>query len=157
MTGLILLFIRHFWIAYQVAQLLLKKFLDSMLGLQNDEMTALWENDSLAFTFYYIFVHLHTCTLAYLHTSTLAWSRFLLYLNQTWSGRGINFNGKMSKEGAYCSVLDNISQCLNIFGYIWQYWTLSGCSLQYHNSEIVTWTILNNTEQYWVILSNIGQ
>ena len=49
----------------------------------------------------------------------------------------------MSKEGAtgwYCSVLDNISQCLNIFGYIWQYWTLSGCSLQYHNSEIVTWT-----------------
>ena len=40
--------------AYQTEQLLLKKFFDSMFSLESDEMTALWPNDSLTFTFYVI-------------------------------------------------------------------------------------------------------
>ena len=37
---------------YQTEQLLEKKFFDSMISLETDEMTVLWSNDSLTFTFY---------------------------------------------------------------------------------------------------------
>ena len=42
----------HSQIEYQTELLLSTKFLDSMLSLESDEMTALWPNDSLTFTFY---------------------------------------------------------------------------------------------------------
>ena len=41
--------------AYQTEQFLLKKFYDSMLSLESDEMTVLWPNDRLIFTFYLTF------------------------------------------------------------------------------------------------------
>ena len=41
--------------AYQTEQFLLKKFYDSMLSLESDEMTVLWPNDSITFTFYVTF------------------------------------------------------------------------------------------------------
>ena len=46
---------RHSQIAYQTEQVLLKKFFDLMFSLESDEMTALWPNDSLTFTFYETF------------------------------------------------------------------------------------------------------
>ena len=39
---------------YPTKHLLKKKFFDSMFSLESDEMTALWPNDSLTFTFYVI-------------------------------------------------------------------------------------------------------
>ena len=42
-------------IVYQTKELLQKKFFDSMFSLESDEMTALWPNDSLTFTFYATF------------------------------------------------------------------------------------------------------
>ena len=127
-----------------------------MLGLQNDQMTALWENVSLAFTFYRILAYLHTCILAYswfcaASKSNLKWLRF-------------SFNEKMSKQGAteqYWSILTNDSEYVIVLGYIWQYRTISECSLHCHNwsewAERVTWAILNKTGQYWTIFKNIGQ
>ena len=41
---------------YQTEQLLQKKIFDSMFSLESDEMTALWPNDSLTFTFYVTFL-----------------------------------------------------------------------------------------------------
>ena len=41
-------------IAYQTKHLLKKKFFDSMFSLESDEMTALWPNNTLTFTFYMI-------------------------------------------------------------------------------------------------------
>ena len=62
---LILLFIRHSQITYQVAKLLYDKFLDLMCRLQNYQMTVLWEIESLTFTF---IADLYTFIASYLHT-----------------------------------------------------------------------------------------
>ena len=51
MTAQLLLFVWLSQISYQTEQFLLKKFFDPMLYLESDEMTALWQNDSLTFTF----------------------------------------------------------------------------------------------------------
>ena len=70
----------------------------------------------------------------------------------------ISFKWKMSKQGVtgqYWSILDNISQCLTILGYIWQYCTISECSLQYHISDKSE--LKYSLEQYWAIQDNIGQ
>ena len=42
----------HSQIAFQTEQLLWKKFLNRIFSLESDEMTTLWANDSLNFTFY---------------------------------------------------------------------------------------------------------
>ena len=42
-------------LVYQTEQLLKKKFSDSILSFESDEMTALWPNDSSTFTFYETF------------------------------------------------------------------------------------------------------
>ena len=49
-------------------------------------------------------------------------------------------------------MIDNICQCL-----IWQYWTISECYLQYHNSNWSWNSHLNKIVQYWTIFDNIGQ
>ena len=40
---------------YETEQLLEKKFFDLMFSLEDDEMTALWPNDSFTFNFYETF------------------------------------------------------------------------------------------------------
>ena len=53
-------------IASQTEELLEKKFFVSVFSLESDEMTALWPNESLTFTFY------ETCS-----TSIPDWTTFV--------------------------------------------------------------------------------
>ena len=46
------LFMPHSEIANQIEQLLWNKFFNTIFSLESDQMTALWANDILDFTFY---------------------------------------------------------------------------------------------------------
>ena len=78
-----------------------------MISLESDKMTDLGPNDHLTFTFHY------TCILAKSQFFTASKSDFKLLR--------FSLKGKMSKldaTGQYWSVVDNISKCLTILGYI---------------------------------------
>ena len=106
-------------------------------------MTALWENDSLAFTFY--------CKLAHLHTCIHAYSQFFASSKSDLKWLRLSFYGKMSKEdanGKYWSILDNICQCPTLLGYIWQYWTNLNVAYNIKTLIRVSWSShLINIEQ----------
>ena len=55
MTAKLSLFMWYSQTAYQTEQLFQKKFFDLVFSLESDEMTALWPNDRLTFTFYVTF------------------------------------------------------------------------------------------------------
>ena len=122
-----------------------KRILDLMLGFQYDQITALWKQDNITFTFYCILAsvdiaHLYTCRnlnanlptciLAYLHTCTLAYCDFYTISKSDLKWLMFRYNRKQSAAGQYWSISENISQSLTILGYISQYGTKSDCSLQ---------------------------
>ena len=52
MAAKLSLFMPHSQIANQIEQLLWNKFFNTIFSLESDQMTALWANDILNFTFY---------------------------------------------------------------------------------------------------------